>query len=202
MTSSSSKTIAIFDFDGTITWGDTLGLFLLYTVPVKKLILKSPVFIAILINYYILRRETNSTAKEKIFRLYFGGMEEKTYLKKSKNFAWLLPKFVKNKALKRIQWHKKRKHALYILSSSLIDYIEPWAKKQGFKKVISTAIKRKNGKIEGSYVTYNCWGPRKVIMFEKAVGPIKKYTTYVYGNSRGDKEILQKATYPFYKRFE
>lgn len=202
MTSSSSKTIAIFDFDGTMTYCDTLFFFFLYTVPMRKLLLGFPKA-AYFFMRYVLRIDSNHIAKQKFFYLYLKGMEDKKYKKKCKQFAErIIPLLIKKKALKRIQWHKKQKHTLFICSSSLKDYVFPYAKKQGFKNVISTEIKMKKGKIEGSYVSYNCWGPRKIIMFEKAVGPMKKDITYVYGNSRGDKEILKKATHPFYRRFQ
>lgn len=37
---------------------------------------------------------------------------------------------------------------------------------------------------------------------QEYLGPDKEYQLYVYGDSRGDKEVLELADFPFYRKFQ
>jgi phosphoserine phosphatase len=54
------------------------------------------------------------------------------------------------------------------------------------------------GKLQGK----NCWGEEKVAQLNELFGSKDNYILYAYGNSRGDKELLELADYPFYRTFE
>jgi phosphoserine phosphatase len=45
----------------------------------------------------------------------------------------------------------------------------------------------------------NCFGPEKVARLTKLLGPKNQYTLYAYGDSRGDRELLELADFKYYR---
>ena len=85
-----------------------------------------------------------------------------------------------------------------LISASIDAYLDPWSKLAGFDHVICSRLETTPaGNVTGRLVGLNCWGPEKVRRLEELFGPLKKYTLYAYGDSRGDKELLAGADYPF-----
>lgn len=196
-----NKILAIFDFDGTITSRDTFNDFIIYNFGLKKFILVL-LFISPLILLYLFRLVKNDLSKQIIFFIFFKGMSFSKYKNICNKYARSrLIKFIKLDAKKKIDWHIKCKHILIINSASLFHWIEPWALKNGFKYVIATNIEIKNNLLTGKFDGPCPYGIEKVNRFNK-LGFIKnEYTLYVYGDSSGDKKLLEMADYPFFRSF-
>ena len=43
----------------------------------------------------------------------------------------------------------------------------------------------------------NCWGTEKVRRLQELVGSKEGYVLYAYGDTRGDRELLEYADHPF-----
>ena len=68
--------------------------------------------------------------------------------------------------------------------------------------VVGTQIEVVDGKITGRFLTPNCYGPEKVHRVEALLSePRDHYHITAYGDSRGDKEMLQYADERHYKPF-
>ena len=80
------KTIAVFDFDGTITTKDTLLYFILFTrgywAFMMGFFLYSPLLIA-----FKLRLYPNWKVKQALFSYFFGGMNYKEFQRLGEIFA-------------------------------------------------------------------------------------------------------------------
>ena len=119
-----------------------------------------------------------------------------------KNYALeVIDEIVKNNAMERINWHKKKGHELVIVTASIHNWIQPWADKNGFKDVISTGAEERSGILTGRFQPRNCYGKEKLRRFLEKYPNRKEYYLFVYGDSRGDKEILQIADEPFFRKF-
>ena len=68
-------------------------------------------------------------------------------------------------------------------------------------KLIATKLEVKNNNITGNFKTKNCYGEEKVTRIKKELDINKYNDIYAYGDSNGDKEMLNIATHPFYKSF-
>lgn len=197
----SKKTIALFDFDGTLTYRDSLLSFLFFCKGSPKtlylLFTCLPTLIA-----YCFNLSSRQKTKEKVLTKFFKGDSEKKLNEKGKEFAKLIvPKLLRPEANPRIKWHLEKGHSCYLISANLQTYLDPWSKELGFKKCISTRLEvTKEGTITGKLKGLNCWGPEKEVRLKEELGDLTSCITYVYGDSRGDKEILSLATYPFYKK--
>lgn len=195
--------VAAFDFDGTITYRDTLLSFLIFTFGATKtyfkLMLELPWIIGFLAG--VIKRED---AKEHVLTRFFKGKNRLTLQKFGNTFAHnALHRHLRPQSLQRLHWHKKQGHRCILISASIDLYIEPWAKMMGFETALCTRLaydvnKNATGRIKGN----NCWGPEKVERLTAYLGPRDAYTLYAYGDSRGDKELLEFADHPYYRTME
>ncbi|MST85139.1 hypothetical protein FYJ73_10775 [Prevotellaceae bacterium LKV-178-WT-2A] len=68
--------------------------------------------------------------------------------------------------------------------------------------VVGTRIEVIDGKVTGRFLTPNCYGPEKVRRVQEMLSePRDHYRITAYGDSRGDKEMLQYANERHYKPF-
>ena len=68
--------------------------------------------------------------------------------------------------------------------------------------VVGTRIEVIDGKVTGRFLTPNCYGPEKVRRVQEFLSePRDHYRITAYGDSRGDKEMLQYADERHYKPF-
>lgn len=194
--------VAAFDFDGTLTRHDTLFPFLLHLAgPVKlfnKFIILSPVLAA-----YALGLIRNDIAKVKVLRSFLANMDMDILQQHALQFAETrLPGLQRTAAMQRFQWHKQQGHRCVVVSASLEIYLQPWASKAGFDDILGSRLELiDNNRTSGKLLGDNCFGPEKMRRLELLLGPREGYTLYAYGDSRGDKELLSAADFPFYKKF-
>ena len=205
----SQNTFAFFDFDGTITYFDTFGLFCLWTSPVR-IVTRAPKLIASMTKY-IQSKQNASKTKEDICVEIFWGMNKKIFQKKCVSFAkYIIPLLIKKTAIRKIQWHNKQGHQLAIVTRSPIHYIDPWATRagNGFKKTIGTQLRMNKTNIIGTFATPNCGDFQKITAIYKTYPQLEqknhKNIVYAYGDSSSDLPMLTLATddnHRFYKRF-
>lgn len=195
------KRIAAFDFDGTITRKDTLIEFLrfaggnarLYTV----FALYSPLLVLMKLKLY-----SNQKAKEKIFAHYFEGMP-------IAQFDDLCRRFIEQKgealiyadAKAQIAKHKEQGDEVVIISASIENWVCHFAEALKADKLLATQVEVQDGKINGRFRTANCYGKEKVKRLLSVCPERDKYYLIAYGDSRGDKELLQFADEQHYKQF-
>jgi len=195
------KTLAVFDFDGTITSRDTFNDFILYNFGVKNFILAF-LIISPFIFLYFIGVLKNDIPKKIIFFYFFRNMKSRDYKKMCFSYSkFRLIKFLKPEALRKINWHMKFRHTLIINSASLADWIKPWALKSGFKHIIATNVEIKDNLLTGKFIGPCPYGIEKVIGLSKLGFNSNQYIIYAYGDSNGDKELLKLADYPFYRTF-
>lgn len=200
MNQNNRKVIAAFDFDGTVTYGDTAIYFLLFISGYIKtfflLLKKLPILIA-----FVLGIASRQQSKESVFQAFFQGKSVEEMKALGEAFAkTCLLKHIKPEALARIRWHMDQGHRCILISASIDTYLEPWAKSVGFSDVLASRLAvdvsgRVSGKLEG----LNCREKEKVRRLQQLLGPLDAYQIYAYGDSRGDKDLLEAADHSFYR---
>lgn len=189
--------LALFDFDGTLINKDSFMLFSLFCLERRKVIASFMRILPELLIAKVCRKDTGKI-KENLFRYLFEGMDAEIFNQRCADFVEILDKHY-NKKLKLIsEEFQKANIPTIIVSASISNWLEPWAKKNGFTKVIATELEiDAQGKLTGYFKTPNCKGSQKVERIKKELPDIDKYEIYAYGNSKGDKEMLSLATYPY-----
>ncbi len=194
-------TLAIFDFDGTITTRDSLLSFLFYTAGTWRTLGKLAKLVPAMAAF-LLKRLSRQQAKEMILTRFFGGMSIAQLRELGETFATSrsMQHLVRPAANKRLAWHKRQQHQCVLISASVDAYLDAWAKMAGFDHVICSKLATTpTGNVTGRLSGLNCWGPEKVRRLEEAFGPLAKYNIYAYGDSRGDKELLAIADHSFFR---
>lgn len=192
--------IAAFDFDGTLTYRDTLFSFLIFAKGFLKtmfyLFFKLPLLIG-----YVFGQASRQSTKENILKAFFYKMPIEEFNALGKAFALgPLNRHLKPEAMRRLKWHLDLGHRCVLISASLTVYLIPWAKAHGFSDVIASEAEAVDGEVTGRLKGLNCWGPEKTRRLKELLGS-SPYEIYAYGNSRGDRELLEMADRPFYKTF-
>lgn len=192
------RELALFDFDGTITRGDSFTEFLVRAVGMKKMFtsLYKTVPLVALFKAGII---SNDQAKRRVFSHFFKGWSEEYYNRLAKEFAQsFIPGFVRPEMMEKITAHRNRSADLLLVSASPDVYLRHWAEPLGFT-VLGTKIEILGGHLTGNFATPNCYGPEKVTRIRQHLDISAYETIYAYGDSRGDREMLGLAHKKFFR---
>ena len=105
-------------------------------------------------------------------------------------------------AERRIAWHKERGHRLVMVSASLDLYLEPISHELGFDDLLCTRPSKNHRVFNGSLDGKNCRAQEKVVKLKELLGDLSSVELHAYGDSVGDKEMLEAASYPHWRPFE
>lgn len=193
----SKNKIAFFDFDGTLIKGDSFLLFSYYNfgkAKVWKIIFK---FLPNLVKCK-LRLCSKDLLKERIFSELFSGMNYTTFKFRGEDFARILDNHINGTIFEKAKCLSSEGIDTVIVSASIEEWIRPWAIMHGFKDVISTKVEidKKNNILTGHFSTPNCNRLEKVRRIKQLYPGIKQYEIWVYGDGKGDQEMLLIANYP------
>lgn len=193
--------VAAFDFDVTISTRDTFVPFLERAFGrkrVRSLFLQlSPEALKV-----ILRLSSRDIFKERMIRSLFLGESVERMREIGRLHAIEILNLVRPAARRRIEWHKSRGDRLVMVSASLSLYLEPVAKELGFDDLLCTRPTGSNLIFDGGILGKNCRGPQKVQLLRDLLGNLEKYDLYAYGDSDGDREMLEVANHAYFRAFE
>lgn len=195
------QTIAVFDFDGTITNKDTLFDFVKFSFGYSKLFLGLMAIFPILAAFK-LKTISNEAFKQEMLYHFFVQKKYKDFLKKCDLYKDRVNEILRQDAIDKIKWHQSEGHQVIIMSESIADWIIPWAKSVGIEEVYGTTLEvSEEDTITGRLGSRNCDGEEKVKRFLEIYPERGEYTLYVYGDSRGDREMLELADHSYYRKF-
>lgn len=191
---------AFFDFDGTITTDDSLLKFTRFIRGDMQflfgLVVLSPTLIL-----YKLKLIPNYKAKQKMLSYFFKGYKETDFQQVANEYALNhIDKILRPKAMEKIKWHKKQGHKIVVVSASIDSWIRPWCEKNGLE-LLATQLEIKDKIITGNLLTKNCYGIEKVNRIQETYDLSHFDYIYAYGDSLGDKEMLELSDEKFYKPF-
>ncbi|MBO9633774.1 MAG: HAD-IB family hydrolase [Chitinophagaceae bacterium] len=195
-----SRKIAFFDFDGTITTKDTMLEMIRYTFGSWRFMLgfmlKSPFIVA-----YKLKLISNHTAKQQVLKFFFGKMDKEKFNALCKEYAEeAIPVVVRAKAMKEIEMLKANGAAVIIVSASPENWLQPWCDANGLQ-LIATRMQVTSDRITGRIEGLNCHGEEKVCRIRQSFDLSQYDQIYCYGDTNGDKPMLDLATVSFFKPF-
>lgn len=188
----------LFDFDGTLTNKDTLFDFLQISFPhiyKSRFIKFIPLFL--LSKFKLVNTEF---VKQTFISSFLKGKPKEEINVLSQNyFNKRINSLIHPKALQYLK-NIENTNDKYIVTASLDIWVEPFANFFGFR-LISTKAEFKNQIFTGKFATPNCNGKEKVkrIVCEIQLSQFKEI--YAFGDTKGDKYMLELSTNPHYKYF-
>jgi HAD superfamily hydrolase (TIGR01490 family) len=192
MEETSNRTIAVFDFDGTLTKTDTLLLFIRYSCGTIRFILGMTLFSPLII-LMMLRLYPNWKCEEKVFSHFFKGMPYEKFKRLGEDFGNQFRNVIIRPSMKeRLLWHLEQGHKVYVISASIEEWVKPFFRTLGDVTVLATKVRPD---LSG-FISKNCYGQEKVNRLLEMEPERNTYILYAYGDSRGDKEMLAFADFP------
>lgn len=193
------KKLYLFDFDGTLTYKDTMFLFLKFYNPQKYLwsfAKHIPLFV--LVKLHLANAER---VKKSFIADILKHQREVTIQKKAQEFFdEFYPKIIRENALDFIKNIDKENTESLLVSASLDIWTKPFAEKFGMK-LIATEAKYKDGIFTGQFITKNNNGNEKVNRIKKEIEGKKFDKIIAFGDTSGDKPMLSLAHESHYRFF-
>jgi len=195
-------TLAVFDFDGTIIRKDSLLEFIRFTKGnlrfYSSFLLFSPLLMAMKLKWL-----PNWKVKQLLFTYLFQGVNIKVFDDWGNDFIAVIDKMLYPKALDTLKRHRENGDKIIIISASIENWIKPWAVRNGVDLILATKIEiNKTGALTGRFLTKNCYGQEKVNRLLEMFPNKDLYYLVAYGDSRGDRELIELADEGFYNKFK
>ncbi len=191
-------TLVAFDFDGTLTRGESFFRFLAFATPWYRFafcFLRSlPVLLL-----YVGRLMDNESAKIHVLKVFLRGRALAEIQDKAERFSLTkIAPTLRPEAIAKLRGHQKQGHVCVLVSATLAIYLRPWAREMGFEAVLATELAvDAAGRLTGELASPNCYGPEKAARLRQKFG--QEQIRAAYGDSSGDTEMLAMAEQAFYR---
>jgi len=195
------KTLALFDFDGTITKKDSLFHFLRFAVGNFRfyvgLLALSPTLFGLKMGLLNAQK-----AKEKVIYFYLKN-KAKNNLQEIAGIYTLsmLNSIFRKTALERLAWHKAQGHQIYIVSASAELWLVQWCKNEDIG-LIATKLAFENEKLLKEFASPNCNGTEKMNRIKREIDLAQFDCIFAYGDTKGDIPMLSLAQKTYFQYFK
>lgn len=196
-------TIALFDFDGTLTYKDSFRAYLQFSSTpfvfwFKNYLLSLPY--AVLYKFKLISTHKFKEVRLKLFLTQKSAAELERL---SNDFATIIiPKIIKKSGLERINWHKAEGHQIWIVSASFDIVLEKWCNQNNIGLLTNKAERNNSNRLTGHFPKPDCNYEEKVHRIKKAIDLQNVSTIYAYGDTSGDRAMLNLAHYPHFCFFD
>ncbi|NMR35231.1 HAD-IB family hydrolase [Chryseobacterium aquaticum] len=193
------KKLYCFDFDGTLTYKDTMFLYLKFYNSSKfriQFVKHIPLFILLKLKL----ADTEKVKKSFIGSILKGQLQTKIEDKSKLFFEEYYPKILRENALDFIGNIDKGNTDSLIVTASLDIWTKPFAEKLEMK-LVATQAEFKNGIFTGNFIGKNCNGEEKLERIKTEINGAKYDKIIAFGDTSGDKPMLQWANEGHYQFF-
>lgn len=187
------RTVAAFDFDGTLTRRDTLLPFLVQLCGPSRvawaLAREAPVLASV-----ALGRGDRDAGKARLLARVLAGRPLVAVQAVVDSYAAdVTARRLRPDTVTRLRWHVRNGHDVVVVSASPELYVAPIVRRLGVTTVLATGLEvdaadRLTGRLLGA----NVRGPEKERRLREHLGS-EPVTLYAYGDSTGDRELLAMA---------
>jgi len=193
--------VAVFDVDGTLLRGDCLWLAARPSKGFAGQLLAALACLPWLLGWQLRLVSTGRFKQQTIAA--FGVCEAVNRAEAAGRADWLLDELrgqLRPEALQRLRWHQQRSERVLLCSASPRLLLQPLADWLGVE-LLCTELEQAQGQWRPRLSSPNCKGPEKVRRLEQHLSPLEGLAIEAYGDSKGDRELLQAAALPHYRSF-
>ncbi|MDR2905628.1 MAG: HAD-IB family hydrolase [Helicobacteraceae bacterium] len=194
-------TLALFDFDGTITNKDSMIDFIKFSRDQKQVILGVIILFPIIALFYM-KLLPDFVAKKYVLKYFFGGKKYADLENLANRYSdQRIDQIIRPKAAEKIDFYLKNGDKVAIVSASVELWVAPWAKKRGLD-LIATKAEVIDGFFTGNLASLNCKGAEKARRIKERYDLADFAEIHAYGDTPSDREMFKIAAYSEYKPFQ
>lgn len=189
------KTLALFDFDGTLYLHDSFTGFIFHALR-KRHIVKRGMQILPWIQAYYLNFYPAHRMRPKLYASMFKNSDAEEILQLAQDYAQQLIFKLNPKLLEQLKQHQQLGHEIVLVSASLDLYLKPVCRYLNID-LICSEVELKAGKMTGFYQTPDCSNEQKKNRVLEKYNLDDYAEIYAYGNSEEDEKMLRLTTYSY-----
>lgn len=189
--------LAVFDFDGTLTYRDSFVPFLRFAFGRYRFGLR----LAGKSAHFMFGGLTRDAMKAQLIKTFLKGVSQSWFEERAQAYCeqrWT--KLMRPAGLICVQQQLTDQATVTICSASPALMVKPFAQRLGVE-LIATELEVVNGVLTGNILGRNCRREEKVLRLVKSHGNLEQFHMRAWGNSEGDKEMLAAAQESFYRPF-
>jgi HAD superfamily hydrolase (TIGR01490 family) len=184
--------LALFDFDGTITHQDMFSLFLHYSASGIRKKVGGVVIMPFYLLYKLRLLPARFMRPISCF-IAFSGKETQQVKAIGTQFANdIIPRFLRPEAIDKLNWHRQQGDVIVVVSASLNLYLQPWCEENGYR-LLCSELDTEKATISGVYLQGDCSLERKVTRVKEAFSLSDFACVYAYGDTHEDIPMLKLA---------
>lgn len=192
-------TISAFDFDGTVTDRDTMPLFMRHIMGKwrfhRHLITMAPSLAMALAGI-----APRDRVKERFVGKAIAHIPQRQMAAYAASFAGKYDHIIRPAAMEAINLALSEGHRVVIISASLDIWVKPFFTDPRIA-VVATRAEVIDGLFTGRFATPNCRGREKVNRLRELIPQSQWHQLIAYGDSDGDKDLLQMADIAHFRPF-
>lgn len=190
--------LALFDFDGTITTGETFGRFVRAMASRRRLAVGT-VLLAPWVAGYRVGLVPGTAARAAVVRFALRGRALAVVQMQAAEFVrTVLPGLLRPEALDRLRWHQARGDTVAVVSGAFDLYLAPWCREHGVDPICSK-LEHRNGRLTGRYAGAQCVGEEKPRQVRARYDLARYGCIHAYGDTREDLALLALAQHRYYR---
>ncbi len=188
----SSKNLALFDFDGTLTDADMFTKFLKFSATRNRAWLIRLTLLP-LYSFYKLGLFPAPTLRKLASFIAYANKPIRVLCPLGEEYALkVIPKHLRKQAIERLHWHLEQGDTVVVVSASLNLYLKPWCKSLEIG-LICSELKTKNDKFTGLYVDGDVSNDTKADRVRSMFNLKEFKRIYAYGDTPEDLALLSLA---------
>ncbi|SEJ42888.1 HAD family hydrolase [Frateuria terrea] len=190
--------LALFDFDGTITTGETMPGFMYLAVPRHRQAW-GRLLLAPWLAGYKCGVVSGVAVRAAVVRIGFSGVPMAAVQAHGAAFAAdTLPSLLRPEAMARVRWHQAQGDTVAVVSGGLDAYLAPWCHAHDLAWVCSV-LEHRAGRLTGRYLGAQCVGEEKARRVRERFDMDGYARVYAYGDTHEDLALLGLAHHRFYR---
>lgn len=184
--------LALFDFDHTITHGDSYAAFL-RRVATPAQWRRARWQVAPWLLGYKAGLVSAARLRRLVTALAFTGRDAGEIAALGREHAiHTLPGLLRRDVMQRLDWHQQQGHEVVLVSASLEDYLAPWCRTHGLDGLICNTLEREGSRLTGRYAGGDI-GRHKAALIRDSRKLEAYKRIHAYGDSREDRPMLALA---------
>lgn len=195
------KKLILFDFDGTLSDRDSLVAFFIFTHGFVRFCWNMFISIPIIVVWKLGMLDAGKGKNFVVNRFYKNWTKDRIRKQGEAFLKERMPKILRKGAIDLVQSYQKKGNTIVVVSANIDAHLRPFCEKYQLN-LICINLHYENNIYTGRFENPNCNKQEKVKRVKDIYNKNNFDTIIAYGNSSGDKAMLNWADESYYRHLE